>query len=330
MVQSHESCRGATMPQKLKLFIAVLSVLLFQPTWVLSIGLPDRWERAVFVIETSRPSGRTCPPHSMTITSTEQEKAQPEFCPAATGFLMHICGQIVLISNRHVFEGSTNLFIRAVRKSGGLLRLPVGNSWRAHPNPKIDLAASTVTLPPDIKQAEVDLTIFDEDTDRQATVPTSFFLDLSQLRAGDEILTVGFPSSIPGIREILKTHGRPLLRGGVISLILPDEITIGAREFADIFLVDSWTFQGNSGGPVFWKPTLQRYAERGFQIERPYIIGVVSAFLSWDATIQPGGQRVPIARTNAGLSIIQAASGIEPTVAQFPGAACVPRPQMSQ
>ena len=66
------------------------------------------------------------------------------------------------------------------------------------------------------------------------------------------------------------------------------------------------------------------------ELNRPYIIGVVSDFLSWDAAIQPSAQRVPVARTNAGLSIVQAASGIESTVVQFPNAACVPRPKMSQ
>ena len=253
------------MPQKLNLFIAVLGVLLSQPAWVFGIGLPDRWEHAVFVIETSRPSGRTCLPHVKWTRSEDEEAAQPEFCPVATGFLMRICGQTVLISNRHVFEGRSNLFIRAARKAGGVLRLPVG-TWQAHPNPKIDLAASLVGLAPGIQEAEVDLTAFNEDGNRQAVEPTSFFLDLSQLRAGDEILTVGFPASIPGIREILKMHGRPLLRGGVISLILPNEITIGNREFTDIFLVDSWAFQGNSGGPVFRKPTLERYSDRGFQL----------------------------------------------------------------
>jgi hypothetical protein len=292
---------GAVMQPKLKLLMVVLSISLLQPAWVLSIGLPDRWERAVYIIEISRPPGWTCPPWRET-TSAEEEAEQPEFCPAATGFLMRIFGQSVLISNRHVFEQQIvplvsggrvvahhriNRFICAEQKSGGSLRLPVGGQWRAHPNPKIDLAASRIGVPTGVKEEEIDITFFDEDADRRAAKPTSFFLDLSQLHAGDEILTTGFPASIPAIRDILKTHGKPLLRGGVISLILPGNITISNREFADIFLVDSWNFQGNSGSPVFWKPTLQRYVDRGFKIERPYIIGVVSDFLSWDAAIQP-------------------------------------------
>jgi hypothetical protein len=88
---------------------------------------------------------------------------------------------------------------------------------------------------------------------------------------------------------------------------------IGDREIADIFLLDSWAFPGNSGSPVFWKPTITMYSDRGFMIERPYIIGVVSAILP-----------------NTGLAIIQAADGIESTVAQFPGATCIPRPKTSQ
>jgi hypothetical protein len=331
------------MQPKLNFIMIVLGVTLLQPAWVLSVGLPDNWERAVYVIEMNRPPGWTCPPSRKT-TSAKEEAEQPEFCPNATGFLMRICGQSVLVSNRHVFEPQTlplvrdgrvvahhriNRFIHAERKSGGSLRLPVGSQWRAHPNPKIDLAASLIGLPAGVNQEEIYITFFDEDTDRQAAKWTSFFLDLSQLRGGDEILTIGFPVSIPGIREILKTHGRPLLRSGIISLILPGDIAIGDKEFSDIFLIDSWNFQGNSGSPVFWKPTMARYADRGFNIRRPYIVGVVSSFLNWDVPIEPLTQPVLVARTNAGLSIIQAASGIETTVAQFPGASCVPRPQIS-
>jgi hypothetical protein len=340
--QKWRSVQAGIIRWHLPMMVFALSLL--QPSWALSAGLPDRWERAVYVIEISRPYGLACPPPWRRTTSLAEEAAQPEFCPVATGFLMRICGQDVLISNRHVFARQTmrlvsrehiseygvHHFIRVERTSGGLLRLPVGGTWRAHPNSKIDLAASLISLPPNVEKAEIDFTFFDEDKDRQAATPTSFFLDLSQLRAGDEILTVGFPASIPEIREILKTHGRPLLRGGIISLILPEEITIGDREFADILLVDSWIFQGNSGGPVFWKPTLQRYADRGFNIRRPYIVGVVSDFLSWDAAIQPRTQSVQIASVNAGLSIVQAASGIEKTVAQLPGASCIPRPKTSQ
>jgi hypothetical protein len=324
------SLSGAVTRQKLNLHIVLFAVSLFQPNWTLGVGLPDQWERAVFVIETRRTPGWACGPRSKQTASQTEEDGQPEFCPAATGFRMEICGKVVRVSNRHVVEARTNVFIRAERKSGGLLRLPVGMLWRAHPNPKIDLAASLISLPHGVKTEDLHLPLFSEDADRRAAEPTSCFLDLPQLRAGDEIFTMGFPGLIPGIRDILKTHGEPLLRAGVISLILPSAIKIADREYADIFLVDSWSFQGNSGSLVFWKPAVQQYSDRGFRINRPYIVGVVSAFLNWDANIQLTAQPSLVASTNAGLSIIQAASGIATTVAQFPDAVCVPRAQTSQ
>jgi hypothetical protein len=303
---------GGAMRQKLILLIIVFGVLLFQPGWAFSAGLPDRWERGVFIIETPRPAGETCPPNQRKISSGE-EATQPKFCPIATSFAMQICGKNVLISNRHVFESNMPLYVRVEGKSGGSLQLPVGKEWRPHPNPKIDLAISVVHRPQDVEMEEIHISFFNEDKSRQATEPTSLFLALSQLRPGDEIFTVGFPASIPGVQDILKTHNKPLVRGGIISLVLPGENMIGDREVADIFLLDSWAFPGNSGSPVFWKPTTTMYSDRGFMIERPYIIGVVSAFLP-----------------STGLAIIQAADGIEPTVAQFPGATCVPRPKISQ
>jgi hypothetical protein len=300
------------MRHKLNLLFAVFSVWLLQPGWALSAGLPDGWERAVFIIETPRPAGETCPPDRRKIPLGE-EATQPKFCPIATGFAMQICGTSVLVSNRHVFESNIPLYVRVVGKSGSSLQLPVGKEWRPHPNPKIDIATSLIHLSQDVEREEIQIPFFNEDKDRQAAEPTSLFLTLSQIRPGDEIFTVGFPSSIPAIRDILKTHDKPLVRGGIISLILPGENVIGDREVADIFLLDSWAFQGNSGSPVFWKPTTTMYSDRGFMIERPYIIGVVSAVL-----------------LNTGLSIIQAADGIEPTVAQFPGATCIPRPKRRQ
>jgi hypothetical protein len=138
--------------------------------------------------------------------------------------------------------------------------------------------------------------------------------------------------SIPAIRDILKTHGEPRLRAGVISLILPSAIKRGARKYAGMFPVDSWSFQGNSGSPVFWTPAVPQDSDRGFSINRPDSVGVVSAFLNWDATIQLTAQPSLVASTTAGLSIIhiQAATGIATTVAPFPDAVCIPRAQTNQ
>ncbi|HVR36936.1 MAG TPA: serine protease [Methylomirabilota bacterium] len=56
---------------------------------------------------------------------------------------------------------------------------------------------------------------------------------------GDDIFVSGFPASVIELDA-------PALRNGMVSAKLPD----------GMILIDTTTFPGNSGGPVFWKPTM--------------------------------------------------------------------------
>ena len=193
---------------------------------------------------------------------------------------MKICEKVVLVSTRHVVEARPNLFIRAERKSGGLLRLPVGMIWKAHPNPKIDLAASLISLPHGVRTEDLHLPLFSEDADRRAAEPTSCFLDLPQLRAGDEIFTMGFPWLNSGYTRHSENPRRTPASSGRHFAHTSKRHQETGQEYADMFPVDSWSFQGNSGSPVFWTPAVPQDSDRGFSINRPYSVGVVSAFLN--------------------------------------------------
>ena len=63
-----------------------------------------------------------------------------------------------------------------------------------------------------------------------------------QVSIGDEVVVVGYPAIIADIQKP-DVH---IIRHGMVSSKLGN----------DMILVDAFTFPGNSGGPVFWKPSL--------------------------------------------------------------------------
>ena len=146
-----------------------------------------------------------------------------------------------------------------------------------------------------------------------------FFVKLEDLRVGDDVILVGYPSSIPGILEILQMYDAPIFRAGIISLKLPGVTRVRMQEgqasvekhLKDIFLIDAWSFPGNSGSPVFLQPTMLRYDDDRphINLNRPYIAGIQGASIA-----------------NTGLTLVYAADGIEETASQFPGTQCPPPP----
>jgi Trypsin-like peptidase domain len=304
--------------------ILVAFILILGATEGNGIGLSERWERAVVFVEYKRLPGRPCLPDTQ-FKSPNEEKTALEYCPVGSGFLMHICGNTLLFSNRHVLslQPQIPLVVRMKKKTGEFVRLKVG-TWQSNPHPEIDIAASFIELPEGAENEVFLAFAFNEDKDRQAKEPQSNLVKLEDLRVGDEVLLVGYPSSIPNVLEILQTYDAPIFRGGIVSLKLPGVTSLKMREgqasvqksLKDIFLIDAWSFPGNSGSPVFLQPILLQYGNDRSHINfnRPYIVGI---------------QGVTISGT--GLTIVYAADGIEETAAQFPGAQCpLPLPTKTQ
>jgi hypothetical protein len=237
---------------------------------------------------------------------------------------MRICGKTLLISNRHVYSAHPgSLFVRFKNKTGEHEHFPVGRQWRAHPDNSVDLGASTIQLPSGMSidefRSKYNTTSFNEDLDRVAKTPASFFMSFDDVRVGDDVMFLGFPTSIPEVSEILKSRSIPLLRSGVVSMKLAGETKLSTLSVRDVLLVDSWAFQGNSGSPVFSRPTIGSYEgdRPHLQRARPYIIGVISSFFPWPVIAGQFG-------VNSGLAVVQSAEGIETTAAQFPDAKCSP------
>lgn len=335
--------------------VFVACCFLLYPATSNSIGLPAGWDTSVVLVEKRcvdmpsvpckkiepMPEGKPGPPmqdgtsgcnnfcktptDSCPINFLDFCKSPEDYCPIATGFTLKLCGIVMLISNRHVLSAaqrSKPLFVRARLKSGEPIRLKVGEV-HGHPNPNVDLAACQLLILKSVKQEDLDIGIINEDAFRQKGMTA--FAPLSFVRAGDQAVFAGFPLVIGGVRALVADREIPLIRSGIVSIVLPGNVQFGKRSTQDIFLMDSWAFQGNSGSPVVIPPRLMGYKGDDRNRRSAHIVGIVSAFLDLNAPIEKavvvGGVR---AKVNSGLAIIQSLDGIESIAQQFAGAKCIP------
>lgn len=147
---------------------------------------------------------------------------------------------------------------------------------------------------------DIDLKFIPEDAFRKQG--RTCFAPLTFIRPGDQAVFAGFPLVIRGVRTIVADQETPLIRSGIVSIVLPGDTQIGKITTHNIFLMDSWAFQGNSGSPVIIPPSLTRYQSDDRIRKNARLVGVVSAFLNLNAPIEEaviiGGVT---ARVNSGL-----------------------------
>jgi hypothetical protein len=251
-------------------------------------------------------------------------KAASDYFPGATGFLVEMCGKSLLVSNRHVLDIGVPLFVRTrFKESGDPLRLSVGEV-RAALDSNVDLAVASVRGPRFLRAGDLQIQAIPEDKlraeGRTALAP------LDSIHPGDEAVFAGFPVSLAGVRDLVKNRETPFVRSGVVSIVLPGKNEVRDATLQDVFLVDSWAFQGNSGSPVVLVPNFMTYQgeERSSRGEAK-LVGVVSAFIDLNAPIEKAAVvRGVSAKVNSGLAVVQSIEPLEDTVKQFPDAKCEP------
>ncbi|HUH10834.1 MAG TPA: serine protease, partial [Brevundimonas sp.] len=124
--------------------------------------------------------------------------------------------------------------------------------WTQHP--ERDVAVMEVAAPAAFAQAAIPLGwLADENT-----------FDRWRVGPGDELMALGYPHGLSANKA-----GFPILRLGRISSWPLTPI----RHFP-IFLLDFAVSQGNSGGPVFWTPAVDRLPGAPTP-DHPYIAGVL-------------------------------------------------------
>jgi S1-C subfamily serine protease len=154
---------------------------------------------------------------------------------------------------------------------GQLLRLKINlikdSTFLKYPNKEIDLGVFPIQL---FTSIVYDSRIIEKFT--KTTFVSDKNLGNSKfLKIGEEIYFSGFHFGL-GTNEILS----PIVRSGTISWV---------SENKDIFLLDAFSYGGNSGSPVFTKMS-SLSSERN----QPYLIGMVTGHI-----ISPGNENIGLA-----------------------------------
>ena len=168
-----------------------------------------------------------------------------------TGFPISAPGEdgqprTVLITAHHVFQKmpgvNARIGYRIANRDGSwsyspqTLKIRDGHGqelWTHHPDR--DVAAISVTAPPEFARAALPLSYLASD----GTFET-FRVD-----AGGEMMALGFPRGLSA-----NGAGFPILRSGRVA-----SFPLGPAKLFPTFLLDFSVFPGNSGGPVFFSRT---------------------------------------------------------------------------
>jgi hypothetical protein len=211
----------------------------------------------------------------------------------ATGFLVNIQNIFHLATAKHVVvDPRTGKFVdsgmlaffnlkdgRISSRSIDQIKKDFAVNWIFHENKDVDIAVIPFGLDPQ--------------KDDVKTIPDNMFITADRLF---EVYEVFFLSHQPGIQPQKRIS--PVIRSGTISLINDDKT----------FYIDASAFPGNSGSPVFLKPSPIRFDEGGISIGGDQLggkfIGIIGEYLPYQEvaiSTQTGRPRV-IFEENTGLS----------------------------
>ncbi len=204
---------------------------------------------------------------------------------------------LFLVTNRHVFEGRLGVHLRFNRVDGTNkifaqpLKFEDGTDrWLAHPDPKVDLALLNVGA--DVLEKEK---IHYSFTPEDMFAYRADFVKIG-IAVADDVFAIGFPMGIAG-----EVQNYALVKSGIISRI--DTEIIGSRK---AFIIDSSIFPGNSGGPVYLKPSTTAMSGTT-AVSQQYLIGVISAYLPYIDQLYTHQTRPPTVvsttRENSGLTL---------------------------
>ncbi|MEP7108486.1 MAG: serine protease [Ferruginibacter sp.] len=128
-----------------------------------------------------------------------------------------------------------------------LFNIPVKPGTTCYRHPYLDLAAIFCNLPTTLVNKQNNIVSLTN----LKTLPKSYIGQKDEMYAGQEITFVGFPSGIGTQNGFLGSsmyrdrRTNPLFRKGIISW---------TSDNAELFLVDGFSYAGNSGSPIFSVP----------------------------------------------------------------------------
>ena len=203
----------------------------------------------------------------------------------------------LLVTNAHVLEGKKLIWMKLNRKNvdEGSEDFPL--ELRSNDDTPLytkhseaDVAAMIINLAL-VKEMGFDIHVF---------FAPSHFATIDELKSrgtseGDGVFLLGFPMNLVGAER----H-HVICRTGCIA-----RVRDMFEEVSKTFMVDATVFPGNSGGPVFNKPTAAALSETKGQ-RRCRLIGIVTAYVPYrDVAISPQTGRARVVfEENSGLSVV--------------------------
>ncbi|HCM41779.1 MAG TPA: hypothetical protein DIS66_00485 [Candidatus Omnitrophica bacterium] len=233
-------------------------------------------------------------------------KENDKYQSLATGFLVGFflkkesetsnLYRVVLVTNRHVFEGKKQVFLRFNLNAGISKAYQValedqhGKKWLAHKNPNVDLAVLRINFNWLKNDEKASCAFIQEENFAYAET-----IKEKEILPGESVFALGFPLGLAG-----DAQNYVIVKGGVIARL--DEEII-QRKCA--FIIDSNIFPGNSGGPVILK-TDMNHLKNTKPIEKAYLMGVISSYINYrDVAVSQQTQQVRVVfNENSGLAYV--------------------------
>ena len=217
--------------------------------------------------------------------------------------------RIFLVTNRHVIQNHNEIVVRVNPKAAGRAKeyhLPLNDpqgrpAWYGHPDSTVDLIVIPINAQ-HLKDEGIQFNFFQSD---QHVADRTKAKELG-LSAGDGVFFLGFPMGLAG-----GERNYVIVRQGCIARI-EDVLNVSST---NTFLIDGFTFPGNSGGPVVLAVSLNSIEGTQSQ-NRSYLIGVVKGFLGYQDIAfskQTGRPRITF-EENAGLTEVIPVDYVEQTV----------------
>jgi S1-C subfamily serine protease len=162
-------------------------------------------------------------------------------------------------------------------------------AWTSHPKGK-DVAVLAVDID-SLRSKALGATFFADD---EMAANISKLNDL-KVSAGDGTFVLGFPMGLVG-----NLHNAVIVRQGVIARI--EDMLISK---SDSFLLDSFVFPGNSGGPVILRPEITSLSGTSSQ-PRTYLIGMIVSYQPYiDVAVSQQTHRPRVTfEENSGLATV--------------------------
>jgi len=238
----------------------------------------------------------------------------------ATGFLYGNCVgeatppekgyeyETFLVTNRHVLEDMEKIILRfnpKGKEAAKTFPVPLLNQngkprWADHTDKNIDLAVIRISANT-LNEHKIAFAHFLSNFD---VLSTEGILE-NGIAEGDFVYILGFPMGLVGDHR-----NAVIARSGSIARI-QDLLDKNSNRY----LVDSFVFPGNSGGPVILRPEIN-WVEGTKASNKSYLIGIVQSYVPYEdvAISQQRKQPRIIFHENSGLTYVHPVEYIEETI----------------